>query len=307
MGMVTLEWLRSFVAAVDYGSFKSAANHLFTSKATISLRMSALADELGFELFVKKRGTLVLTERGSHLLKIAREMIRLSDQIEGLKDNASISNTIHICAGNSLLVRQLLTPVMAFQRRNQNIQIELEGVPPEQIFSKLSRGTADIGITWDDIPSSAQMRKEKLFAIPFGFICHHSHPLAKCEVVGMQELADYPMIMRKKGSISRTIQDNWFTRYGRRPVILLEVNSNDDVVTAVASQYGGNQTVGIATNLCSCDGSPCRWIHISDLPNLNLYAYTRVEADNLYTQRLVNALAHLETERHIVENRESCI
>lgn len=80
-----IEALKTFVEIVNEGSFRGAAQKLYTSNATVSLRMTRLVEELTFDPFIKKRGEIILSDKGQELLVIAREMMLLDEKIERLK------------------------------------------------------------------------------------------------------------------------------------------------------------------------------------------------------------------------------
>jgi len=78
---IDLESLRAFVKVAELGSFTRAAEHLAASKSQVSLRISALEDELGSRLFSRSTRAVRLTADGEQLLLRARRLISEADDV----------------------------------------------------------------------------------------------------------------------------------------------------------------------------------------------------------------------------------
>src|ERR1035438_2676214 len=69
---VTLDQLRTFIAAVDEGSFSAAGRKLRRAQSVVSQTLANLEDQLGVKLFDRRGRLPVLTDQGSALLIEAR-------------------------------------------------------------------------------------------------------------------------------------------------------------------------------------------------------------------------------------------
>src|ERR1700759_3830658 len=83
-GNIPIELLRAVVATVGLGSFSKAAQALRLTQPAISAQMRRLKQLVGTEVFSKAVSTLVLTDRGELIVKYARRMLTLNDQIVSL-------------------------------------------------------------------------------------------------------------------------------------------------------------------------------------------------------------------------------
>ena len=83
-GNIPIELLRAVVATVDLGSFSKAAQALGLTQPAISAQMRRLKQLVGTELFSKAGSTLVLTDRGALIVKYARRILAMNDQILSL-------------------------------------------------------------------------------------------------------------------------------------------------------------------------------------------------------------------------------
>ena len=285
-----IEWLKTFVSIVEEGSFQGAARRLYTSNATISLRMSNLTAELRFDPFVKKRGEIILSEKGLELLTLAREMLILDDKISRLKRTAGRMESLRIGTGSSTAVRNLMQPLIRFRNLFPEVEITLETYPSPEIIDKLQRGTLDIGITWRRVETD-NLRREELAEMHLCAVLLPDHPLAGKAEVSMGELLQYPMILREKEAVARKTPDEWLARHNKKALVLLSLNDSSHVIKALVSGYGGRFAVGIITSLSRYQESEDYCLaKIKDLPQLFMYAYTHRSADSDITKQFISLL-----------------
>ena len=103
---VTLDQLRTFIAAVDEGSFSAAGRKLRRAQSVVSQTLANLEAQLGVKLFDRSARYPKLTEEGRSLLADARAV---ADNIEvrdvsrvDVAEDRSITMTMLFDAGHSL-------------------------------------------------------------------------------------------------------------------------------------------------------------------------------------------------------------
>ncbi len=82
---VTLDQLRTFIAAVDAGSFSAAGRKLRRAQSVVSQTLANLEAQLGVKLFDRSARYPRLTEEGKSLLADARSV---ADNVDGFKARA---------------------------------------------------------------------------------------------------------------------------------------------------------------------------------------------------------------------------
>ncbi len=82
---VTLDQLRTFIAAVDEGSFSAAGRKLRRAQSVVSQTLANLEAQLGVKLFDRAARYPQLTDAGKSLLLDARAV---ADTIDGFKARA---------------------------------------------------------------------------------------------------------------------------------------------------------------------------------------------------------------------------
>ncbi len=88
---VTLDQLRTFIAAAEQGSFSAAGRKLRRAQSVVSQTLANLEGQLGVTLFNRSARYPTLTEDGRALLQDARAV---ADQMDGFKARAK---TLHRC------------------------------------------------------------------------------------------------------------------------------------------------------------------------------------------------------------------
>lgn len=78
-----IKTMRCFVAVADYLNFSRAAESLFLSQPSLSLRIKAMEKELGTELFERNRQKVMLNPTGAMLLPEVKEILA---RVDGLPD-----------------------------------------------------------------------------------------------------------------------------------------------------------------------------------------------------------------------------
>ena len=89
--MATLRQLEAFIATAEFRKMSEAAKHLYISQPTISQIISELEKEYDTKLFERQAKELRITPAGSLLLKSAREIISIE---QNLKQNMKTMNRI---------------------------------------------------------------------------------------------------------------------------------------------------------------------------------------------------------------------
>ena len=81
---VSLDQLRTFIAAVDEGSFSAAGRRLGRAQSVVSQTLATLEGQLGVQLFDRSARYPALTERGSALLPEARAVTGRMDAFKAV-------------------------------------------------------------------------------------------------------------------------------------------------------------------------------------------------------------------------------
>lgn len=137
--------VRALLATAEEGSLSAAARALDTTQPTLSRQVSALEEELGLELFVRRGRGLSLTPTGLALVEHARGMaehaLRLSRVAAGR--SLTLDGTVVISASEVTAAHELPPIVAGIRARHPGIHIHI--LATNQV-SDLGGREADIAI-----------------------------------------------------------------------------------------------------------------------------------------------------------------
>jgi len=99
---MTYEQLRAFVAVVNCGSFRSAANELYKTQSSISAAVRALEDEFSLQLLDRSQYRPLVTAEGKQFYQQAARLLKETEALEELghrlADNLSETLSISLSA-----------------------------------------------------------------------------------------------------------------------------------------------------------------------------------------------------------------
>jgi DNA-binding transcriptional LysR family regulator len=145
---MTLQQLRYFVAACEYGSFTAAAESLFIAQPSLAEQIRRLEQELGARLFIRTGRTLTLTEAGANLQTHAGRVLSAAAAAE-----ASVKNALDLRGGTASLgtfgvayrymVKEVVT---SFVARHPDVSVRVIGQHTSQVLDQIRRGELEAGL-----------------------------------------------------------------------------------------------------------------------------------------------------------------
>lgn len=147
-----LDTLRTLVTASDLGSYGQAAARLGRTPSAVSLQMKRLQDAVEATLFQKSGRTLLLTDAGEIVLRYARHMLRLNDELLHTLRGASLAGNVRLGFSQDFAEAVLPAVLAQFARLYPLVTIEVriegntalvEAVEKDQLDLALAIGHAD--------------------------------------------------------------------------------------------------------------------------------------------------------------------
>jgi DNA-binding transcriptional LysR family regulator len=188
---VTLDQLRTFIAAVEQGSFSAAGRKLRRAQSVVSQTLANLEGQLGVTLFDRRARYPTLTEDGRALLENARAV---ADEMDGLKARAKtlreglepeLSLSIDVMYPMDELTTAVAKFRVTFPHTPLRLYVEVLGAVIEPVL----QGTCQIGIVGSLPALPDAMHSELLLDVPLLTVVAPAHPLAKYKgVVPLSEL-----------------------------------------------------------------------------------------------------------------------
>ncbi|MCP4873931.1 MAG: LysR family transcriptional regulator [Gammaproteobacteria bacterium] len=251
--------LRSFHAVATHGSFTRASEMLNITQPTLSGQVKELEERYGTKLFVRHGRRIELTDIGKSAFSITRLMFRYEEEVEHLLQSARAltSGELRVAADAPYIA----TPLLAqFQRLYPGIQISIQYGNSEQLMSWLESRRCDIAFL-PNIPQG----DERLYSIPLMpdrlvVFVSRDHDWADRRSVSMEELVAQRIILREKGSRTRSIFEEAVRQAGQVLDDVMEISGREGVREAVAAGFG----IGIVAESEFLSDSRLRALRVSN-------------------------------------------
>lgn len=149
-----LDWndLRYFLAVARSGSTLAASRDLRVSQSTVSRRITALENQLGVELFVRRPSGYELTPRGQSVLPAARaveaSILTFADGVEA--ETRRIAGTVRLSTVESAANAWVIPAIGMLRDTHPEIRVEI--MTSDQ-YVDLARGEADIAVRFGPRPT----------------------------------------------------------------------------------------------------------------------------------------------------------
>lgn len=229
--------LRSFHAVATHGSFTRAAEMLHITQPTLSGQVKELEERYGTKLFVRHGRRIELTDIGKSAFSITRLMFRHEEEVEHLLQSARAltSGELRVAADSPYIA----TPLLAqFQRIYPGIQISIQYGNSQQLMSWIESRRCDIAF----MPNIPQ-EDERLYSIPLlpdrlVVFVSQDHDWAERHSVSIEELVSQRVILREKGSRTRSIFEEAIAEAGLSLQDVMEISGREGVREAVAAGFG---------------------------------------------------------------------
>jgi DNA-binding transcriptional LysR family regulator len=195
---VSLDQLRSFIAAVDEGSFSAAARKLRRAQSVVSELLSGLENQIGVALFDRSGRYPRLTSEGAVLLADARGIVsgvdfmkaRAKGMASGLEPELSV-------------VVDVLFPIEAITGVAKEFRDHFPGTPLRLFVEALGAayqpvldGSVSVGVVGSLPLMPASLTGERLAAVAFVMVAAHDHPLASLKgTISKSELVKHVQLV----------------------------------------------------------------------------------------------------------------
>jgi DNA-binding transcriptional LysR family regulator len=177
---ISVDQLRTFVAAVDEGSFSAAGRRLRRAQSVVSQTLAAMEERLGLKLFDRTKRLPVLTNHGRALLPEARAAVVAMDLFKaksrGLSDGLEpeVAITVDVMFPIDLLTAAVAEFQTCFPDTPLRLFIEALGAVLQPVLD----GKCAFGIAGPIVTELPLLKTEPLQGVPMCVAVAPDHPLA---------------------------------------------------------------------------------------------------------------------------------
>jgi DNA-binding transcriptional LysR family regulator len=176
---VSLDQLRTFIAAADEGSFSAAGRRLRRAQSVVSQTLANLEGQLGVKLFDRSGHLPVLTDQGRALLADARAVAGDVDLLKARAKGLAGGLEPELSAAVDVMFPDatFTAAVAAFQKEFPTTLLRFD-IESSAVIEPVLEGRCAIGVvgSWAQLPP--QLSQEALLTVTAITVVSPQHPLA---------------------------------------------------------------------------------------------------------------------------------
>lgn len=234
-----IKTLQLFVTACELRSLSRAAQRLNLAASAASRRIRLLEDGAKAPLLARRPHGVEPTAAGLTVLRYARDMLHLTEQVSGLLDEhrSGVRGYVRISASSSVLVQRLACDLSRFVTQHPEIKLDLEEHPTLGTLEALTRKRVDIGA----IVAGAET--EALTSFPFGgdrlaVAVPRSHPFAARERLRFSEILSQDIVTLETNTAVRRLLVDEARKLGLFLKVRVQVSSFEVVGLMISKGLG---------------------------------------------------------------------
>ncbi len=201
---MTLTELRYIVALHQTHHFGHAADKCFVTQPTLSLAIKKLEDELGVELFERKKNDVIVTSAGERIIEQAKKVLaeasKLTELAKGVKDPLSGPLKLGVIPTVGPYLLPDLVPIL--RKKSPEMPLIIEENLTENLATQLRAGEIDaaiIALPFDVLG----VKKYPLYEESFRVVVPIGHPWRHKKNVKAKELSEEHLLLLNSGNCFR--------------------------------------------------------------------------------------------------------
>lgn len=237
---INFEYYKIFYNVAKNKNITKTANELMISQPAISKSIKNLEEQVGCSLFTRNKAGVLLTEEGKVLFNEIKNAIEIIENAE-----KKLNEMIHLECGilnigvsNTLTRNYLLPYIQEFNKMYPKVTIKVHTEPSFELINKARKGLVDFIIL--NLPYNVpdDFEKHNLVEVHDCFVANNNFSDLKGNVISLDDLNNYPLILLAQGSNGRYFLDDYCSKIGINLAPKFELASYSLVTEFIKSGIG---------------------------------------------------------------------
>ncbi len=230
--------LATFHAVARLGSVSLAADEMHLTQPAVSIQIGTLEQSAGTPLLQRTGRGIRLTEAGELLAAYAGRILDLwreaGEEMATLQ--GVFSGTLRV--GAITTAEYLLPPMLVnFAKEHPKVKVKLQVGNRDEIVRMLAGQEIDVAIMGRP-PAELKTDSSAFAKHPMAFLAAPGHPLMSAAKPSLALLSETRMLVRERGSGTRTTVERFFKDNGLPLRIGSELSSNEAIKQMCAAGFG---------------------------------------------------------------------
>ncbi len=233
---LSLSRLRALTAVAEAGTFAAAGRSLGISHSAVAQQIREIEAMHGVSLFERRNGALhptpicaELCDVGARMHEAERDALR----ILGRRD-ARGNRQLRVGLGNSMPGIAIVANLIA---NYPGLNVSVESGSHQSILAAVLQHRVDVAVL-PDIPSDNRFRRFPVLSQEVVAIVSADFLIPPGGSFSLDQLMEWPLIFRPRGSSTQKVVDRAFRQAGLEPTPRLVADTRDAVYEAVALGIG---------------------------------------------------------------------
>ena len=264
--MLELRELRNFVAVAECLNITSAANAVNLSQPALSRQIQALEKKLGVALFERVGKRLVLTAEGADFAAQASELLeRAQDLMHRARQSEPEQSGALRIGASPQTTAWLLSPAMArFRTIHPKVDLMVSEGNNDELVDMVEHGAAHMVVA--NLGISNILVGQPLFSAQLFAVLPPAHRFATMRSITIDDIARDPMMVMRRGFLTRHLFEQTAAAHGVRPRIVLESDSTQTLAALAHDGHGGRHRLLLGAE--HFRNRQCRGASLRHLPDV---------------------------------------
>lgn len=211
--MITdLNLLKVFYTVAECGSISAAAEVMHVSQPAISQHIKNLESEVGFELFIRNKKGVKLTNESNEIYNYCKSIFNQLDSLnQTLADITTLdSGILNIGASDTICKYYLIDKLKGFEKLYPNIRYRVTNCTTQESLHLLKN--KDVDIAFVHAPStSSEFTFQPCLTLEDYFVC--AYDFDDSGIKSLKDLTKYRTLLLEEASFSRQLLDKNLLKY----------------------------------------------------------------------------------------------
>lgn len=236
---MNLRQLEAFYLVVKRKSFTRAAEELNVTQPAVTIQVKSLEKSLNIKLIQHLGKRVQLSEAGELLYQYAEKIFDLvSDADEKMRDFKKLMRGTLQIGTTKNYARYIMPSLLStFQKRFPRIKVILDEGNSEDMARSVVEMKNELALI-SELNLDRKIKSIFFSTVEFVLVASPEHKFSQRKSISLRELNGEPVILREKGSGSRTAILRKFQEYGIWPSVIIEASSLDFIVGYVKQNKG---------------------------------------------------------------------
>ena len=239
---MNLDYLRTYLEVVQFGSFSEVARRLSISQPAVSFQIQKLERELGVRLIDRSQKTIALTAAGKRLLRFAETVVEERYCLQHDLDQLREEVTGDLLISASTIPGEFLLPPFLAEFKALHPAVKVQAVVSDSlaVINGVRDGTYEVGFC-GVAPEGQDLELFKVAEDEIVLMVFPEHPFAERGKVSLADLEGEPPILREEASGTQRTLENLLSKAGfdiKKWVPNLVLSTTQALVSAVEAKAG---------------------------------------------------------------------